>query len=449
MSDEAHCALGVCFVGLAGREIKKLLHDVQSPFRRQPRSRMSTKSTQSYVDSLTVGRHASDVAWQSTHTGLCVPTLTVGYAPLDVARRPPDSRLALHVPTSPGTHHVPLSLDDSPLATVCAVAPLGPLLSTPRLDNVFATTTTFSVNDEEGTVVFDFEPATSPLSGPTVPSRQESGSNTTEEEDAYPTLQNVFDAAIKCAYDDKDEEVVFDYSSPMSVIPFTNPSGSECLSSGATSLCGFPGDSLVDFACGFLCTAGKLLPTLVTPSWPSSSPKSSVQPQNLSKLSLPTPTVCPRILYPCADHLTQGINVPDVTQCPSAGPLNGDCVPRPTDNSTPQIVAVETSPLATSLMSQVALLGYRDLAHSSILHPPAVPVHAACPFAICDQCACFDPGGVLLVVTTASHSMASATVDPTSLAADLNVVDGILLPALLEPILPIHSARVGADYRYR
>ena len=84
--DEAHCTLGVCFVGLTGHEIKKLLHDVQSPFHHQPRSCMSTKSTQSYVDSLTVGHHASDVAWQSTHTGLCVPTLTIGYAPLDVAQ---------------------------------------------------------------------------------------------------------------------------------------------------------------------------------------------------------------------------------------------------------------------------------------------------------------------------------------------------------------------------
>ena len=80
ISDEAHCALGVCFVGFTRRELKKLLRDVQSPFRRQPHSRMSTKSTQSYMSS----HFASDVAWQSTHTRLGVQTITVGYAPLDV-----------------------------------------------------------------------------------------------------------------------------------------------------------------------------------------------------------------------------------------------------------------------------------------------------------------------------------------------------------------------------
>ena len=90
------------------------------------------------MSSLTVGRHASDVAQLSTHTAPCIQTITVGHAPLDVARRSPDSRLALHVPTSLGTLHVTPSLDDSPLATVCAVAPLGTLLSTHGLDNVFA-----------------------------------------------------------------------------------------------------------------------------------------------------------------------------------------------------------------------------------------------------------------------------------------------------------------------
>ena len=199
--------------------------------------------------------------------------------------------------------------------------------------------------------------------------------------------------------------------------------------SPSTSPCGFPGDAFVGFACGLLCTAGKFWQTQVPPSWMSSSHidfASSVQPQ---KLSLPTPTVCPSVLYPCADHLAKGIHVSDVTQYPGNGLLDGDCVPTPTDNSTPYIVAVEMSPFATSLMLQVALLGCRDLTHSPIFHPPTVPVHAACAFIIHDQCVHFDPGGVLLIATIASCSKASDAVDPASLAA-LDVVDDLILTLL-------------------
>ena len=73
----------------------------------------------------------------------------------------------LHDMTSPGTLHVPLSLDDSPLATVCTVAPNGTLSSTHRLDDVFSTMKTFGINDGEGTIMFDFEPASDLLSCPT------------------------------------------------------------------------------------------------------------------------------------------------------------------------------------------------------------------------------------------------------------------------------------------
>ena len=190
---------------------------------------------------------------------------------------------------------------------------------------------------------------------------------------------------IRCTYSNEDDEIVFDYGDALSPITSTGSSGSGCSLSPSTSPCGFPGDALVGFACGLLHAAGKLLQTQATPSWMSSSCADnpfSIQPQ---KPSLTTPAVCPTVLYPCANHLAKGIHVSDVTQYPGDGLLDGDHVPTPTDNLTPHIMAVKTSLLATSLMSQVALLGCRDLTHSPILHPAAVPVHAAYAFIIHDH----------------------------------------------------------------
>ena len=92
-------------------------------------------------------------------------------------------------------------------------------------------------------------------------------------------------------------------------------------------------------------------------------------------------------------------------------------------------MALEKSLLATSLTLHVALLGCRDLTHPPILHPPAVPVHAACAFVIHDQCVCLDPGGALLIATMASYFEASGDVAPASLAA-LDVVDDCILALL-------------------
>ena len=91
-------------------------------------------------------------------------------------------------------------------------------------------------------------------------------------------------------------------------------------------------------------------------------------------------------------------------------------------------MALEMSLLATSLMLYVALLGCGDFAYPTILHPPAVPVHAACAFVICDQCVCFDPGGALLIAAIASYFEASGGVDPVSLdALDMDDDDSILI----------------------
>ena len=79
------CHLGVQFVGVAAHELKKLLHDVQSPFGHKHCSRMSTKSMQTYMGSLTVGHQTSNVAQQSAHTGLYIQNVTIGHMPLDVA----------------------------------------------------------------------------------------------------------------------------------------------------------------------------------------------------------------------------------------------------------------------------------------------------------------------------------------------------------------------------
>ena len=42
--DEAHCALGVCFVGTAAQQLEALLQNVWSPFGHKHCSHMSTKS---------------------------------------------------------------------------------------------------------------------------------------------------------------------------------------------------------------------------------------------------------------------------------------------------------------------------------------------------------------------------------------------------------------------
>ena len=57
-----HC-LGVQFVGVAGRELKKLLQDISSPFSDQTRSDTSVKSTHSSIGNLMVGRRSTAVAW--------------------------------------------------------------------------------------------------------------------------------------------------------------------------------------------------------------------------------------------------------------------------------------------------------------------------------------------------------------------------------------------------
>ena len=72
--------------------------------------------------------------------------------------------------------------------------------------------------------MFNFKPAPL-LSCPTAPSRQESGSDTIEEEGAYPTLQNMFAATIECEYGNEDEEIMFEYGDAPSLIPSTDPSG--------------------------------------------------------------------------------------------------------------------------------------------------------------------------------------------------------------------------------
>ena len=85
MSDDSHCVLGVCFVGIAAQELMFLLYDVQSPFGHKQCSHMSTKSMQSYVGNLTVSHQTSNVAQQSPHTKLYVQVVTIGHLTLYVA----------------------------------------------------------------------------------------------------------------------------------------------------------------------------------------------------------------------------------------------------------------------------------------------------------------------------------------------------------------------------
>ena len=158
---------------------------------------------------------------------------------------------------------------------------------------------------------------------------------------------------------------------------------------------------------------------------------SSIQPQ---QLSLPTQTMCMSMLYPCDDLLAaDGIHVFGVAQCPGGGLWDGGHVPIPADNSTPHIMTSETSLLATSLTSHVALLGVGIL-----LTPPSC-IHLLClcillvflwllavpmvAMAYSEQYICFDPGGV----------------DPASLDAP-GVVDDYILD-----FLDVTMSSVGSD----
>ena len=62
--DEAHCTLGVCFVGLTGREFSCLMRTIQSQSSDLACFDTSVKSTHSSVETfLTVGHHSMAVAW--------------------------------------------------------------------------------------------------------------------------------------------------------------------------------------------------------------------------------------------------------------------------------------------------------------------------------------------------------------------------------------------------
>ena len=122
------------------------------------------------MGNLTVSHQTSNVTQQSPHTGPYIQVVTIGHGTLDVTWQSPNSSLTLTVMALPGAVHVSLSLEDSPLATICTDDCPGTLSSTCRLDDVFAEMKTFDFDNEEGEVVFDFEPALDLLSCPTAPS---------------------------------------------------------------------------------------------------------------------------------------------------------------------------------------------------------------------------------------------------------------------------------------
>ena len=98
-------------LGVAGCKLKKLLHDVQSPFGCKQPSCMSTKSMQMYVGDLTVGHHqTSDVAQQSPLTGPYIQVVTIRCPPLDVAWGSLNLHLMLNVMASPDAIHVSCSV---------------------------------------------------------------------------------------------------------------------------------------------------------------------------------------------------------------------------------------------------------------------------------------------------------------------------------------------------
>ena len=108
---------------------------------------------QLYVGNLTVSHQTSNVALQSPHTGPYVQVVTIGHLTLDVTWGSQNSSLASNATALPHAVSVSLSPEESPLAAVCTDNGPDTLLSTHKLDDVFAETKTSDFNDGEGKVV--------------------------------------------------------------------------------------------------------------------------------------------------------------------------------------------------------------------------------------------------------------------------------------------------------
>ena len=96
------------------------------------------------------------------------------------------------VPSAALVPEIPPLLE-APSTIRSGVAALGALSSTPRLDDVFAKPHSFDLDDGEGTVMFDFEPASDPKGYPTLPNV----SDVTVNAKGYPTMLHKFDATVR------------------------------------------------------------------------------------------------------------------------------------------------------------------------------------------------------------------------------------------------------------
>ena len=145
VSDEAHCALGVCFVGLAGREFSRLMRSIQSQSGNLAYSDTSVKSTRSSVETLTVGHPSTAVAW-----------------------RPNDSPVSL----APDVRPAPVSADVTPSSVDAALPVDRPTrdsnnpLSSHGLQNVFAETVLSGSDEEDEEIEFSYGTGPSPRSLP-------------------------------------------------------------------------------------------------------------------------------------------------------------------------------------------------------------------------------------------------------------------------------------------
>ena len=214
------------------------MHDVQSLFGVSSHLSASVYSMQSSIHALTVRQSPMLVTQQSSQTSSDAPSscnsaISAGHP-----------TVALNVMAAPGTVHVSLSLEESPLATVHSDDHPGAFLSAHGLAHVFAKMVNSILDEGKKEVAFDFEPTTS-MSCPTAPLRQTSSSDTIEKEVTYPMLQNVFTATIECEYGNEDDEIVFEYGDAVSLIPSRAPFKSRCSVPTLMSSRGFPGDTLV------------------------------------------------------------------------------------------------------------------------------------------------------------------------------------------------------------
>ena len=141
--DEAHCALGVCFVGLTGQEFAHLMQSIQSQSSDLACSDTSVKSTHSSLETLMVGHCSPAVTWQQQDS-------PVSFDP-DVQPAP------VSTDVTPSSANV-VPMVDCPTSNECNP------LSMHGLQNVFAKTILSGSDEEDEEIEFSYGTGPSPCS---------------------------------------------------------------------------------------------------------------------------------------------------------------------------------------------------------------------------------------------------------------------------------------------